>query len=576
MFGGADPSGEIQNHFAQILSLPVQVKERELAEKRLYMNQWVSLRIDLQNFRVSVNMLDKVLAKLKNGKGSPDGITAEMYKALPLSVKISLAEFLTQTLRTLELSDDWCRVFATLLPKSIGACDLSKFRPVACLSTFRKIIGYTWMRMLPPLRFDSFPTAFVPGSHPAAGVFLIKRAAELSKEWSSELYVAQVDLRKAFDRVLHSSAIKALKLQGVSLQCMAFFCAMMSCSAMSFGLGGIMSGTVNMERGLPQGAPESPLVFVMITEMVLRPLLHRWRQRDSGWILDSFWLGAVCYADDILLVSRSKADLVCMIQELAEAFLAVGLEIAADKTHWTSYPAAPDDTLRVGDFVCQWEATLTFVGTLIDLGGNDALAVDHRIAQAEKVYWSWRVLLTCKWIPKFRRAALATRAVFPSALWLSETWNPTSALQDRLASWGARILARTVGVRPRLDDDIGDHWRRRHRVGHALAKQLGGGLTERRLRSLHGWAGHLARSVGPLRTALRTRCLAWWRFFQHPCLPLHSRRFGRPHRWEAQLTKVYGEVAGDSPMDQDYGWMALAQDRSAWRAAAPAFMSQNF
>jgi hypothetical protein len=71
MFGGADPSGEIQNHFGQILSLPVQVKERELAEKRLYMNQWVSLRIDLRNFRVTVNMLDKVLAKLKNIKRTP-------------------------------------------------------------------------------------------------------------------------------------------------------------------------------------------------------------------------------------------------------------------------------------------------------------------------------------------------------------------------------------------------------------------------------------------------------------------------------------------------------------------------
>ena len=59
-----------------------------------------------------------------------------------------------------------------------------------------------------------------------------------------------------------------------------------------------------------------------------------------------------------------------------------------------------------------------------------------------------------------------------------------------------------------------------------------------------------------------------------PRLPLHSRRFGRPSRWEAQITQMYGEVAGDNVMDFDYGWMAMAQDRCSWRDAAKAFAQQ--
>ena len=42
-------------------------------------------------------------------------------------------------------------------------------------------------------------------------------AAEMSKEWGGEIYIAQVDLCKAFDRVKHSAAIDALKLQSASL-----------------------------------------------------------------------------------------------------------------------------------------------------------------------------------------------------------------------------------------------------------------------------------------------------------------------------------------------------------------------
>ena len=57
--------------------------------------------------------------------------------------------------------------------------------------------------MLPALRFESFQTGFVPGSHAAAGVFALTRAAEISKEWGQTIYVAQIDLCKAFDRVTH-------------------------------------------------------------------------------------------------------------------------------------------------------------------------------------------------------------------------------------------------------------------------------------------------------------------------------------------------------------------------------------
>ena len=79
--------------------------------------------------------------------------------------------------------------------------------------------------MLLHLRVESLQTAFVPDSHPTAGVFVVKRAAELSREWGRSFYVAQIDLSKAFDQVLHSAALKALKLQSASLQCVAVFAA---------------------------------------------------------------------------------------------------------------------------------------------------------------------------------------------------------------------------------------------------------------------------------------------------------------------------------------------------------------
>jgi hypothetical protein len=165
--------------------------------------------------------------------------------------------------------------------------------------------------------------------------------------------------------------------------------------------------------------------------------------------------------------------------------------------------------------------------------------------------------------------------VFRSVLWMAETWNPTRAADSKFGSWGARILARCFGARRHAEETLGSFWRRSHRLGHSLARRFGGGLIQRRRETLHRWAGHLARAEQqPLKVALRTRCLAWWRFFQHPQLPLHGRRFGRPSRWEAQLVDFYGEVAGHSPLTNNYGWMVKAQNRAEWRHAADAFAKQ--
>ena len=115
---------------------------------------------------------------------------------------------------------------------------------------------------------------------------------------------------------------------------------------------------------MPQGAPESPLIFVLVSELVLRPLLARWQARGSGWQVDGLWVAAVCDADDVLVLSSSLEDLQRMLTEITEAFADVGLDVGIPKTHWTSYPAREGDCLRWSGYDLPWEHSLTFVGAV--------------------------------------------------------------------------------------------------------------------------------------------------------------------------------------------------------------------
>ena len=108
-----------------------------------------------------------------------------------------------------------------------------------------------------------------------------------------------------------------------------------------------------------------------------------------------------------------------------------------------------------------------------------------------------------------------------------------------------------------------------HREGHAWPRQSGGGPHQGRMVQLHRFAGHIARATdGIARIALRTRNLAWWRDAQQ----MHGTKRGGVHparfkawRWESQLAAFYGEAEGGE-LEQNYGWMVSAQDRTIWKS----------
>ena len=71
-------------------------------------------------------------------------------------------------------------------PENGGATSLIKFRPIAGLCAMRKVLGHVWLMSLPPLRYESVQTAFVPKTHADAGLFLLLQTAKLSREWQRE------------------------------------------------------------------------------------------------------------------------------------------------------------------------------------------------------------------------------------------------------------------------------------------------------------------------------------------------------------------------------------------------------
>ena len=97
-----------------------------------------------------------------------------------------------------------------------------------------------------------------------------------------------------------AAVLQAKRLQSASPQCIAVVAAMLSQCELAVRLGHVITDPIELHRGLPQGAPESPTLFILVCELVLRPLLLRWQTEGKGWFFCAYWLASLGYADTIL------------------------------------------------------------------------------------------------------------------------------------------------------------------------------------------------------------------------------------------------------------------------------------
>ena len=260
-----------------------------------------------------------------------------------------------------------------------------------------------------------------------------------------------------------------------------------------------------------------------------------------------------------------------MLTDCIAAFAEAGLEIGMDKTHWTS--SCPcHEVMEMQGVLIPWSPSITFVGTVLELGGHDARALQYRIGQAMKKFATWAPLLQSKWLPLEQRFKAFKAALGTSVTWLSATWLLTAAQERHLRSWAARMAARVVGIARAPDEEMGQFWRRLHREGHKLLIRYDADPVKLYRLQVHRLGGHLARMGEETipKTAMITRPLAWWRYQQSIWTDrhsgLHPQRFNC-WRWEDHFESWYGATAipNDTASSVDVGWLQRAQVRDLWK-----------
>lgn len=286
----------------------------------------------------------------------PDGFSASFYQSfwdiIGDDIVRDIQRFFTDGMLDARQNETHVR----LIPKTTSPKSVADYRPIALCNTHYKIIAKILTRRLQPLLpalISEYQSAFVKGRSIADNVLITHEILHYLQHSSATVRCSmaiKTDMSKAYDRIEWSFLRNVLSRVGFHEKWITWIMACVTSVSYSYLVNGSAQGRVVPTRGIRQGDPLSPYLFILCTE-VLSGLCRK--AQLHGDVIgvkvsrNSPAINHLLFADDTMFFSRtdhkSCAKLISILKKYGDAS---GQCINLNKSSITFSAKTPGDAKR--------------------------------------------------------------------------------------------------------------------------------------------------------------------------------------------------------------------------------------
>ena len=456
---------------------------------------------------ITAQELQDTLHSFADGKTQDEiGLVIEMVKRASWRTKIELAVQYTKLLWEGEGRPmDWDDNPLTLIFKKGAAQDMGNYRPITLLPTLYKLFSkILFLRIRAGLEghLTKDSAGFRKGFNTEDHILAITLMVQYAQEWKIELWIGKLDVTKAFDTLGWDAIQNMLKAFGLDDYYIRAVMQSYQCSRGRVRIPGARSGPFPKTRGTRQGDPLSALLFACTLEHLLRPLTDKWKREGKGFpvnVHDALdFLNNLRYADDMVLVARSAAELQEMFKEVQEALATAQLHIHPEKTQIITNCTTqrPESLTILGQEITipPMDASLEYLGTLLSFQDTTRIQVEHRIKAGWAKFHQTKAATTFKYASLHARLRLFDQSVTATVTHGACAWTWSQETETSLIKAQCQMLRKIIHT-PRPGGMGAGEWLRVHneRVKRTIHKTGGKFFEEEALRRIWRMAGHIAR-----------------------------------------------------------------------------------
>ncbi|KAL0289825.1 UNVERIFIED_CONTAM: hypothetical protein Sradi_7063500 [Sesamum radiatum] len=257
----------------------------------------------------------------------PDGYTSVFFKKAWPEIGEDVCAAVNEFFVSGRLLKQISATVLVLIPKLQMPTQVSDFRPIACCNVLYKAISKILVKRMHKVLhslIDYSQTTFVPGRSIADNIML---AQELLSGYNQARFpkrcTIKIDIQKAYNSVKWDFLLEALKIFNFPHQFINWIEQCITTAAFSIALNGQLHGFFKGSKGIRQGDPSSPYLFVLVMELF--HVLFQLRVQTEGdfqfhWKCEELGILNLCFADDVLHFCVGDVPSVRRIKAVLEEF----------------------------------------------------------------------------------------------------------------------------------------------------------------------------------------------------------------------------------------------------------------
>ena len=244
-----------------------------------------------------------------NKAAGADGLRAELFKQTPkLWAKVLYPILETQLHATERIPPSLRESIIILLHKKGSTFLTRNYRPIALLNISAKILSGIYNNRLRNILTDIVPpeqTGFIPRRSISENIILIQDAINYCKRHHPDAVILSLDFEKAYDRVQWRVMKAILTKLGFGPRWMTIIAAIYRDRSARLSINGKLSPTFEIQRGVFQGDPLSPALFILQCTPLYTDINNARADNAIPFPDGTTSPAASYYADDTNLISKS-------------------------------------------------------------------------------------------------------------------------------------------------------------------------------------------------------------------------------------------------------------------------------
>ncbi|GKA18960.1 RNA-directed DNA polymerase, eukaryota [Tanacetum coccineum] len=333
-----------------------------------------------------------------NKSPGPDGFTFEFFRKFWKVIGPDFCEAVEHFFKQGSFSKGCNSSFIALIPKVLDAKFVNDYRPISLIGCIYKVVTKilaSRLAMVIAGLVSNTQSAFVAGRQILDGPFILNEVLDWCKRKKKKALFFKVDFAKAYDSVRWDFLLDVLEAFGFGSTWCTWIRGISDFAKASLLVNGSPSDEFHIHRGLKQGDPLSPFLFILVME-ALHLSVCKAVDEDvfKGIQLQgSLALSHLFYADDAFFMGEwSDNNLRGIINILKCFHLASGLQINIHKSQILGVGVSRS---RVEDMASSLGCTIMenkfrYLGVMVGAGMTRHKAWDDVILKLQSRLSKWK------------------------------------------------------------------------------------------------------------------------------------------------------------------------------------------